>query len=65
MKARRRNPAGLCRFQPNAAANAVSVSIHIYAAIVGPPRHVYSGAGGIKPFIFGYANGPDTPVFGE
>jgi hypothetical protein len=37
VKARRRNPAGLCRFQPNAAANAVSVSIHIYAAIVGHP----------------------------
>ena len=49
----------------NAAANAVSVSIHIYAANIGHhPRHVYPDTGGVKPFISGYANGPDTPVFG-
>ena len=49
----------------SSAAATVSVSIHIYAAIIGHhPRHVYPEAGGMKPFISGYANGPDTPVFG-
>ncbi len=42
----------------------VSVSIHIYGTNIGThPRHVYPEAGGIKPFISGYANGPDTPAF--
>ena len=42
----------------------VSVSIHIYGTDIGRhPRHVYPVAGGIKNFISGYANGPDTPAF--
>jgi predicted metal-dependent enzyme (double-stranded beta helix superfamily) len=46
------------------AADTVSVSIHIYATNIGHhPRHVYPDEGGMKPFISGYANGPDTPVF--
>ena len=49
----------------NADADAVSVSIHIYAANIGRhPRHVFPESGGVKPFISGYANGPDTPAFG-
>lgn len=45
-------------------ADGVSVSIHVYAANIGRhPRHVYPAAGGIKPFISGYANGPDLPAF--
>jgi predicted metal-dependent enzyme (double-stranded beta helix superfamily) len=48
----------------NAQPNAVSVSIHVYGTDIGRhPRHVYSEAGGVKPFISGYANGPDTPAF--
>jgi predicted metal-dependent enzyme (double-stranded beta helix superfamily) len=43
----------------------VSVSIHIYGTNIGThPRHVYPAEGGIKPFISGYANGPDTLAFG-
>lgn len=43
---------------------AVSVSIHVYGTDIGRhPRHVYPAQGGIKPFISGYANGPDTPAF--
>lgn len=46
------------------AAETVSVSIHVYGTDIGRhPRHVYPAAGGIKPFISGYANGPDTPAF--
>jgi 3-mercaptopropionate dioxygenase len=42
----------------------VSVSIHIYGTNIGLHlRHVYPEAGGVKPFISGYANGPDTPAF--
>ena len=49
----------------NAIADAVSVSIHVYGTNIGlHPRHVYPAQGGIKPFISGYANGPDTPAFG-
>jgi predicted metal-dependent enzyme (double-stranded beta helix superfamily) len=40
------------------------VSIHVYGTDIGRhPRHVYPPEGGIKPFISGYANGPDTPAF--
>ena len=47
------------------AAETVSVSIHVYGTDIGRhPRHVYPAAGGIKPFISGYANGPATPAFG-
>ncbi|WP_017667423.1 hypothetical protein [Sandarakinorhabdus sp. AAP62] len=43
---------------------AVSVSIHVYGTDIGRhPRHVYPAQGGIKPFISGYANGPETPAF--
>jgi predicted metal-dependent enzyme (double-stranded beta helix superfamily) len=46
------------------AAEIVSVSIHVYGTDIGRhPRHVYPPEGGIKPFISGYANGPDTPAF--
>jgi predicted metal-dependent enzyme (double-stranded beta helix superfamily) len=46
------------------ATEAVSVSIHVYGTDIGRhPRHVYPAQGGIKPFISGYANGPDTPPF--
>jgi predicted metal-dependent enzyme (double-stranded beta helix superfamily) len=42
----------------------VSVSIHIYGTNIGThPRRVYPAAGGVRPFISGYANGPDTPAF--
>ncbi|OSZ70920.1 cysteine dioxygenase [Sphingomonas sp. IBVSS1] len=42
----------------------VSVSIHIYGTDIGRHRrHVYPIEGGIKPFISGYAGGPDTPAF--
>ncbi|OYZ13087.1 MAG: cysteine dioxygenase [Sphingomonadales bacterium 28-64-96] len=48
----------------NAVADAVSVSIHVYGTDIGRhPRHVYPAQGGVKPFISGYANGPDTPAF--
>lgn len=47
------------------AADTVSISIHIYGTDIGRhPRHVYPDAGGVKPFISGYAGGPDTPAFG-
>jgi predicted metal-dependent enzyme (double-stranded beta helix superfamily) len=47
------------------ATDAVSVSIHVYGTNIGRhPRHVYPVQGGIKLFISGYANGPDTPAFG-
>lgn len=50
--------------QVSNAVNAVSVSIHVYGTDIGRHRrHVYPAAGGIKPFISGYANGPDTPGF--
>ena len=43
----------------------VSVSIHIYGTNIGThSRHVYPAEGGVKPFISGYANGAETPVFG-
>ncbi|WP_156254877.1 cysteine dioxygenase family protein [Sandarakinorhabdus oryzae] len=46
------------------ASPAVSVSIHVYGTDIGRhPRHVYPAEGGLKPFISGYANGPDTPAF--
>lgn len=42
----------------------VSVSIHIYGTDIGRhQRHVFPDAGGIRPFISGYANGPETPPF--
>jgi predicted metal-dependent enzyme (double-stranded beta helix superfamily) len=48
----------------NALLDAVSVSIHVYGTDIGRhPRHVYPDAGGVKQFISGYANGPDTPDF--
>jgi predicted metal-dependent enzyme (double-stranded beta helix superfamily) len=48
----------------NALLDAVSVSIHVYGTDIGRhPRHVYPDAGGVKPFISGYANGPETPAF--
>jgi 3-mercaptopropionate dioxygenase len=47
------------------AADTVSVSIHVYGTNIGRhPRHVYPEGGGVKPFISGYANGPETPAFG-
>lgn len=46
------------------AGDAVSVSIHIYGTNIGTHlRRVYPAEGGVKPFISGYANGPDTPAF--
>ncbi len=42
----------------------VSVSIHIYGTDIGRHRrHVFPPAGGVKPFISGYANGPGAPPF--
>lgn len=42
----------------------VSVSIHIYGTNIGTHRRrVYPAEGGVKPFISGYANGPETPAF--
>jgi 3-mercaptopropionate dioxygenase len=42
----------------------VSVSIHVYGTNIGRhARHVYPLGGGVKTFISGYANGPDTPAF--
>lgn len=50
--------------QVSNASDAVSVSIHVYGADIGRHRrHVYPLAGGRKPFVSGYANGPDTPAF--
>lgn len=49
----------------NALPDAVSVSIHVYGIDIGRHRrHVYPDAGGVVPFVSGYANGPDTPAFG-
>lgn len=43
----------------------VSVSIHIYGTDIGRHhRHTYPPEGGVKPFVSGYANGPETPAFG-
>jgi predicted metal-dependent enzyme (double-stranded beta helix superfamily) len=48
----------------NALPDGVSVSIHVYGTDIGRhPRHVYPAAGGRRPFVSGYANGPDTPAF--
>lgn len=48
----------------NALERQVSVSIHVYGTDIGRQlRHVYPDTGGVKPFISGYANGPDTPAF--
>lgn len=48
----------------NALPDAVSVSIHVYGTDIGRhERRVYPDAGGVKPFMSGYANGPDTPDF--
>lgn len=48
----------------NALPDAVSISIHVYGTDIGRhKRHVYPDAGGVKPFISGYANGPETPEF--
>ena len=46
------------------AAEILSVSIHVYGTDIGRhPRHVYPAEGGVKSFISGYANGPDTAAF--
>ncbi len=43
----------------------VSVSIRIYGTNIGAhSHHIYPAEGGIKPFISGYSNGPDTPALG-
>jgi predicted metal-dependent enzyme (double-stranded beta helix superfamily) len=48
----------------NALPDAVSISIHVYGTDIGRhKRHVFPDAGGVKPFISGYANGPENPEF--
>lgn len=57
-------PAGDVHRVENGLADRASVSIHLYGADIGTVRrNSFPTEGGARPFVSGYANGPDTPPF--